>query len=407
MTRAAASLAGILRYGGLCLAALILGACAQTAGTSTATGGAIRSAPQPDTAVSFDPNGRVQVALLAPTGSSNENWEAIGQSVARAARLAVDDLTGAEIDLRIYPTQVTAAGTAAATQRAISEGAKLIVGPVRSAMVGAASPAAAAAGIPILTLSNNTAIAGNGVYTVGLTFEDSARRVMGYASRRGIRRIGVVHSNDAAGNAGRAAASKTGAPAGATIVTSAGYERSTSGISSAAPGFVASMKGAAVDGVLMTDTGSGLIFASSFLPYYGLDTDVVKIMGLQDLGTPQVQAERALRGAWYAAPDPELEAIFSERYAARYGTEPHQLAGIAYDALAAAGALLREARASGDRSAFSARNLTAPQGFAGVNGPFKFLSDGTVERGLAVMEVTENGPRVLDPAPGRFTFTGS
>ncbi|MEL6679416.1 MAG: penicillin-binding protein activator, partial [Pseudomonadota bacterium] len=337
----------------------------------------------------------------------NANWEAIGQAVNRAARLAVDDLNGAEISLRVYPTRVTAAGTAAAAERAIAEGAKLIVGPVRSGMVTAAAPTAAAAGVPMLTLSNNPAIAGNGVYTVGLTFEDSARRVISYAARRGIRRVGVVHSNDAAGTAGRSAAQKAGAPSGATIVASAGYERSTSGISAAAPNFVSTMRSAAVDGVLMTDTGSGLIFAASFLPYYGLNTDVVKVLGLQDLGTPQVQAERAMRGAWYAAPDPELKSIFAERYEARYGTDPHPLAGIAYDAIAAAGALVREARANGDRSAFSSRNLTGPRGFAGVNGPFKFLPDGTVQRGLAVMEVTENGPRVLDPAPGRFTFAGS
>ena len=37
------------------------------------------------------------------------------------------------------------------------------------------------------------------------------------------------------------------------------------------------------------------------------------------------------------------------------------------------------------------------------DGLFRFRPDGFIERGLAVYEVTENGPRIVSPAPRSFT----
>ncbi|MEX2249797.1 MAG: penicillin-binding protein activator, partial [Parvibaculum sp.] len=46
--------------------------------------------------------------------------------------------------------------------------------------------------------------------------------------------------------------------------------------------------------------------------------------------------------------------------------------------------------------------LTDPDGFAGVDGIFRFMADGRTERGLAVMEVRPGGAVVVDPAPTSF-----
>jgi hypothetical protein len=46
--------------------------------------------------------------------------------------------------------------------------------------------------------------------------------------------------------------------------------------------------------------------------------------------------------------------------------------------------------------------LTNPSGFAGIDGLFRFRSDGTNERGLAVMRVTPNGGQVISPPPRAF-----
>ena len=51
---------------------------------------------------------------------------------------------------------------------------------------------------------------------------------------------------------------------------------------------------------------------------------------------------------------------------------------------------------------FTPSQLTNPEGFAGVDGLFRFRSNGLNDRGLAVMEVTGGGSKEVSTAPGRF-----
>jgi hypothetical protein len=46
--------------------------------------------------------------------------------------------------------------------------------------------------------------------------------------------------------------------------------------------------------------------------------------------------------------------------------------------------------------------LTNPSGFAGIDGLFRFRSDGTNERGLAVMRVESGGSRPVAGSPKSF-----
>ncbi|MEJ2125854.1 MAG: penicillin-binding protein activator, partial [Alphaproteobacteria bacterium] len=47
--------------------------------------------------------------------------------------------------------------------------------------------------------------------------------------------------------------------------------------------------------------------------------------------------------------------------------------------------------------------LTRPSGFNGIDGLFRLRSDGTSERGFAVLEVQRFGNQVIAPAPNSFT----
>ena len=51
---------------------------------------------------------------------------------------------------------------------------------------------------------------------------------------------------------------------------------------------------------------------------------------------------------------------------------------------------------------FSPEVLTNPAGFAGIDGIFRFRSDGANERGLAVMRVTPTGGEIISPATRAF-----
>jgi hypothetical protein len=51
---------------------------------------------------------------------------------------------------------------------------------------------------------------------------------------------------------------------------------------------------------------------------------------------------------------------------------------------------------------FTLDALTAANGFSGVDGIFRLLPSGLVERGLAVMEVRNRRFVVVSPAPATF-----
>ena len=59
-----------------------------------------------------------------------------------------------------------------------------------------------------------------------------------------------------------------------------------------------------------------------------------------------------------------------------------------------------------DFERFTDAVLTNPNGFSGVDGIFRFRSDGSAERGLAILEVSPNGFAVVDPAPRSFPQAG-
>jgi hypothetical protein len=129
----------------------------------------------------------------------------------------------------------------------------------------------------------------------------------------------------------------------------------------------------------------------------------VQLLGTGQWDYPSIGNEKALVGGWYPAPDPKGWSSFTQRYAKTYGAAPPRLASLAYDAVSLAVSLSQGA--PGER--YAAAQLTRQSGFAGVDGLFRLLPDGTCERGLAILEVHEGGPQVIDPAPSSFTTASS
>ena len=85
-----------------------------------------------------------------------------------------------------------------------------------------------------------------------------------------------------------------------------------------------------------------------------------------------------------------------ERARGLAGRPPPRLATLAYDAVALAGALARQ-------NDFSVAAITQPNGYAGLDGLFRFRPDGTADRALAVMEIRRaQTPVVVRPAPQTF-----
>lgn len=373
--------------------ALLLAAC-----DPIALGGIGSSnAPQIDTSAP------IPVALLVPRGGSGSD-ELLAQNLENAARLAIRDLDGVQVDLRVYATAGDAGRAASVAAQAVSEGAKIILGPVYGEAANAAGVAVAPQGVNVLSFSNNPSIAGGNVFVMGPTFNNTANRLVSFARRNGRDRIVVLHADDVAGQLGRNAIAQAAANNRATITGSVSYALSQEAVTAAVPRVKATMDQTDANALfLTTSSASALPLFAQLLPEAGIAAPAAQYIGLTRWDIPaQTLDLPGVQGGWFALPDPTASSVFRSQYSAAYGGNPHPLAGLAFDGIAAVGALAK----AGKSDALSAGALTQNAGFRGASGIFRLRGDGTNERGLAVATVRDRGVVVLEPAPTAFGGAG-
>lgn len=352
----------------------------------------------------IDTSKPVPVALLVPKGSAQSGDDILAASLENAARLAMADLQGVKIDLRVYDSGGNAATASAAAAQAVGDGARIILGPVYAEAANAAGLAAAQKNVNVLAFSNNPGIAGGNVFILGPTFGNTAARLTGFAAARGKRNLLVVHSNDLAGQTGRDAIRAAAARSGARVAGDVGYELSQQAVIQSVQTIKGNVQSSGADAIFFTaSTAGALPLLTQLLPETGVKPEDTQFIGLTRWDIPaQTLALPGVQGGWFALPDPNKAGQFQTRYQAAYGTPPHPIGGLAYDGIAAIGALV----GAGKSDALTAAALTQGAGFQGVGGIFRLRPDGTNERGLAVATIQNQQVVVIDPAPASFSGAG-
>jgi ABC-type branched-subunit amino acid transport system substrate-binding protein len=307
----------------------------------------------------------------------------VGQSIANAASLALVDGGADRIQISIYDTAV---GAGAAASRALSEGNRVFLGPLLAEDVRSVAPVARDAGVPLVAFSNDASVAGKGVYLMGFVPGQSIERVVAYAGTQGARRFAALIPTSVYGERARQAFTSAVQRAGGQVAGVQSYDRSPASARAAA-GRLNSQGG--YDAVLIADT-SRIVAAAAPALRRG-----ARILGTELWGTEaNLAAQRPLHGAWFAAAPGGMFDQLSARYRARFGGEPYRLASLGYDAMLMT---LRVAAAWPEAQAFPERALRT-QSFTGIDGPFRFWSDGVADRSLEVQQIGPGGITTVSAA---------
>ena len=382
------------------------GQAAPTVGQPPAPESAIKAEPLPPPSATEEqpgeatlPRNAVRVGILLPLSGAEAP---VGRALLDAALLGVADTADDLLELRVYDTAAPG-GSRLAAQSALADGARLVLGPLLSSDVAEATPVVRAAGVNLIAFSNNPAVAGPGSYVIGLSPRQQVRRIVAFARERGLERFAALVPESPFGQQAADDLRQAAAASGGTVVRVESYATTEQNdVASAIRHLVRGEGDPRFDAVLLPESGTRLRAVAPLLPYYGIDPAKVRLLGIASWSDPGLGREPALVGGWFAAPPPDAAADFAKRMTAIYGAAPHPLAGLAYDAAALAAVLAR-----GEHGAdFSAEALTQPRGFAGSSGIFRLLPAGETQRGLAVLEVTQAGPRVIAPAPESFDDLG-
>ena len=381
------------------LVALLLAACStggmdmgslfsDSSGRQGAAPGAI---PQP-------PASGAKVALLLPLGASGEPAR-IATAMKQAAEQALIDAGNAGITLITKDTGGNAQGAQMAAEAAIAEGAELILGPLLANEVQAVAPAARERGVPVIAFSSVSATATPGVYLMSFLPEEEVANLVRHATSTGIRSYAALIPKSQYGSIAERALMVATKNYGSAVPVVERYARTPDGVADPARKLVTEMNGGdKIQALVIPEGGSMLGTVASSLAQSGFAPQGVKLMGTGLWDDPVTGRTALIAGGWYAGVAPDLVAQFDKKYQASYGSSPPRIASLAYDAVSLAIAMGRSP--PGQR--FTAQQITNPEGYQGVNGLFRFRPNGLIERGLSILEVTPNGPKVIAPPPARF-----
>jgi len=394
----------------------------------------------------------IVVALMLPLSGPEGDT---GQALLRAATIALFDAYDPRLQLLPLDTQADPEMAEQRARQAVKAGASVVIGPLLAANVQAVGDVLAPTGIPVIGFSNDSNVAAPGRFIMGFLPEAEVKRVVDYAARQGLNNFGALVPVGRYGN--RIRASFGDAIADNKVIVSAiesyppdanalfepvkrlaRYDERRDDVRrevrflrslsddltdeiAAAIEEAEVMEGVDFDAVLVPEGGALMRTLAPLLPFYEIDPNRVKLLGTGLWNDEGLLGEPPLQGAWFAAPDPTAPQEFMEKYEQTYETSPPRLATLAYDAMSLVASMARQPLTSddsriSDREAggsevgldprFALARFMAPEGFVGVDGLFRFLADGTVERSLAVLEVNRSGLKVIDPAPDSFPAFG-
>ena len=379
---------------GLVLGAPLLSACTNQQGLSSLNPfDQTPSAPAgPTQQPAVAGTGQVKVGLLLPLTAAG-NAGVAAQSMKNAAEMALAEFQNPNIQLLIKDDTGSAQGAQQGAQQAVEEGAEIILGPLFAPSVPATAQAARAKGVPVIAFSTDSSVAGRGVYLLSFLPESDVNRIIDYSAGIGKRSYAALLPDNAYGNVVEAAFKTAAGRKGGRIVAFEKYGADRA----AAARSVAQSLGQA-DALLIADDGDSVVTTADALTAAGANLRNIQLLGTGLWDNPRVFASPALAGGLYPAPDPAGFRAFAGRYRTRFGAEPVRTATLTYDAVALVAAL---AKTQGGQR-YTPEVLTNASGFAGIDGLFRFRSDGTNERGLAVMKVGSGGSQAVAGSPKTF-----
>ena len=333
---------------------------------------------------------RHRVALLVPLSGPNAG---VGASIANATQLALLDLNNNQIRITSYDT---AQGAAAAAQRALADGNRLILGPLLSEDVRAVTPIARGAGVPLIAFTNDTSVAARGVYVMGYAPAQAVARVVQYARSTGVTTFAGLMPGGTYGERASTAFLRAVEGANGDVSSLQTYDRSTGSLAAA----VGRLGGASpFQAVLIADGGANAAAAAPLLRRT-LGGASSRILGTELWNSETTIASRtALNGAWFASvPDTRYRQYYA-KYRARFGNAPYRLSTLGYDAVLLTVRIARDWRMG---QAFPAERLDDRGGFEGLDGVFRFGRDWVAERALEVQEIRGGTTITVSPAPQSF-----
>jgi branched-chain amino acid transport system substrate-binding protein len=370
---------------------------------------------------------KVKVAILVPLSGQAQK---IGHMMLQAAELAVFEDRRDNIQLRPYDTKGTAFGALDAINQAIKDRVDIVIGPLFSSSTEAIINRAYENNLPVLSFSNNQLLQNNkNVYLMGFMPEQEIERIVSYAMNQGKTSFSALVTNDDYGALVSKILKETVAKKDGKIVKIDYYSNRDTALHNKIKNLIDSYAisdrvyeeyEAAkefnraseyedrkpvefiydkedriyADAILIVDGGIKLNQILDLMDQYSVRERPYQLLGTSKWENELNYKNENLLNAWFTSADPEEYSKFEERFYKVYNTFPIRVASLAYDAIN----VVKRTYSRSKNETIDKNHLMNQRGFKGIDGYFRFLPNGIVERNFSVLEIREGYARVIDPS---------
>ena len=345
---------------------------------------------------------KLKIGVLLPLTGKHSY---IGQSLLDTMQIVIYENKKIDSELIIKDTKANPSLAKKATKELVEQNVDVILGPFFSSSLNKSLKIAKYKNVPLISFSSDRNEKEKGVYLMGFEPEQQISDITEYTIRKNYKRFAALLPNSKYGkrvlNTYRKVLNKNKFLINKVELYDLGTndfekniqklvgldknpqlekdeETGENPIEDFDPGF---------DVLLLIETGNKLRETVALLTYYGVDFKKVKLIGTGEWHIDNIGSEPGLIGAWFVAPNPKLWQNFKKKFYKFYNYEPIRLSSLAHDSLTSIFSIINKNDKFYELNYMDFQNS---YGFTGIDGHFKFLSDGTVERKLSILEIKQN-----------------
>ncbi|MFC1659128.1 penicillin-binding protein activator [Pseudomonadota bacterium] len=371
----------------------------------------------------------VKIGMLVPLSGQHEK---IGEMLFNSAQLAVFESKNKNLVLVPFDTKATSFGAIEAMKNAVADEVDVVIGPLFTTSAKAIINIANEKDITVLSFSNNQELMDNGIYLMGFSPEQEIERIVSYTILENkVDFVGLVPNNKYGASISKilkdTISKKDGnlikveyySPDGKGIDKNIGKINDAYGIMARVYDEYEQERQLAIEEgrpveevkfiveeedkiypsvVLIPESGKKLNYIIEKLGTHNKNNEAYQYIGTSQWDTYSTFTNKNLVNSWFVAPDPEKYNKFEKKFYATYGTFPIRIASIPYDAVM----VIDEVVNKDKDYLISKATLTKHNGFKGVDGKFRFLTNGLVQRMFTVLRVDEGGIEIIDEPNRNF-----
>ena len=353
---------------------------------------------------------KVRAAVLLPfTGKS----KAIANAFRNAGMMALQEQDNPVLELLFFNTEGTDAGTRAAWKQARLQHPDIVIGPITAIEVE--SLADESPNIPVLSFTTDNTVLESDIYTLGILIPNQIDYLVRHMCQNNQKKIAVIGPENKTGEivmnhlmqvinrCPEMTVDKIALYTPKTInfnetvlkIVPKPIDPKKKDLTEEEKILLATPIEERIDfdALFIYEDGVKLQQITSLLAYYDVTPKVIPVYGLANW---QSSKDKTLVNSYFPTPPTERSDLFTKRYTQTFDEKPPRISSLAYDAVSLVAHLAKH-------KALTTGNLTQDEGFNGVNGRFRLVSDGTNER---LLEIRQFQPglrqKVVAPTPDTF-----